>query len=949
MCGIFGVFGCDNDIDLERHARLLTHRGPDGFGSWRDPVVPLYLAHCRLAVIDLSERGAQPMCNEDGSVWLTYNGEIYDFLSLRTELEHLGHRFRSVTDSEVIIHAYEEWGAACLERFNGMFAFAIWDRRVRKLFLARDRVGIKPLYYGFINGKFIFASEPKALIGLPFYRKEISKPALVSYLTYGYCAGEESIWNGILQLLPGHILTYDTATSHVINKPFWELGYNPQLWSLVDAVDRFSELMTSSVNNCLASDVPVGVFLSGGYDSSTVAALAVKNTPHVDTFTIGFQEWEKDERSVARFTAKTLGTRHHEDQVRVGNFHIFDRIFDVFDEPLANSAIFPTYMVCAYARRFATVALSGDGGDELFGGYNWYTQTENCRTIKRLAFALEPLFRACGLDRTNFGLRCNRVEHYRRMTSAAFSMAEIHRLVPTISKADLPDSECYVLNRHVCSNRTGYSRWQYLDFKTFLVDHNLVLTDRASMAHSLEVRVPFLDNRLIDFAYSLPDDLRIRDGQKKYLIRRLLETNGLRHLLNLSKQGFSCPVGNFWPTNIMADELRYGNLVQSGILDRTEIEMLLHNAGAAWDVKIWRLALLERWSRKWLELEVDSEKEAPFPKNSVISKIKKTMGVVVKDLPNYVLNISTPRRWIHVRNRQDMFWCHRDKRGIKCDAIWSSDLSAPMVFPVLGTLLMRRALVDWPVEFSPNIQSKRHPDITFILPFRGRERLPQLLLTIKSIMAQKGVAVECLVVEQAAESISPQLPEAVRYIHLPHPADPSGWHKSWAFNQGVRLSKSDIVVCHDADILVPQAYGLEILKLAGEGYQAIHPQRFLFCLEKKDTEVLDRGGRLIGMPTHRIRKNWQGGTLAICKKAYWEIGGFDERFKDWTGEDREFFDRCRALKQFRSGYLPFVHLWHPDQETKYGNERKNNLNFFYNIMRTPKDERIRQIKKVIRP
>jgi asparagine synthase (glutamine-hydrolysing) len=602
MCGIFGLAGPGFDMpQRERQARLLARRGPDGFGAHVDTRHQVYLAHCRLAVIDLSARGAQPMCNEDGSVWITFNGEIYGFAALRAELQACGHRFATATDTEVIIHAYEEWGIGCLARLNGMFAFALWDSRLGKIFLVRDRLGIKPLYYGCFSGTLAFASDTRALLGLPWVRRELEPSALASYLLYRYVAGEASIWRGISRLLPGHYLEYDLARHSGSTQRYWQLPLETQGWTAESALERFGELFEGSVWDCLVSDVPVGVFLSGGYDSSAVAAAAQGGAATTNTFSIGFAGWARDERAPAAETARLLHTAHHETVLGEEQFASIDEVVGAYDEPLADSSIFPTYLVSAFARRHATVALSGDGGDELFGGYTWYGHTVDCSARKRLAFLLEPLVRALGLHHSPWGRRCVTTEHYRLLNSPTFTLRDIRRLFPALPRDELPDEESYLYRQHLRRELTGYRRWQYVDLNTFLVDNNLTKVDRASMAHSLEVRVPFLDHRLVEFAFSLPQTLAVAEGRGKRLVGHWLMKNGLGAVLTRPKLGFSCPWQRFWPVSDMAGEIAHGQLVRSGILDAKALNAVLPvGVDAANDAQLMVLAILERWARKWI-------------------------------------------------------------------------------------------------------------------------------------------------------------------------------------------------------------------------------------------------------------------------------------------------------------------------------------------------------------
>jgi asparagine synthase (glutamine-hydrolysing) len=601
MCGIFGIAGPHFDTPArERQARQLSSRGPDGFGEHVDASQGVYLAHTRLSVIDLSPRGAQPMCNEDGTVWITFNGEIYGHGAIRAELEALGHRFASATDTEVIIHAYEQWGIECLSRLNGMFAFGLWDSRAGKMFLVRDRLGIKPLTYGIFDGTLCFSSDARALVGLPFVQRELDPSALACYLLYKYVSGEQSIWQGVRRLLPGHLLEFDVVAGRADVRRYWTLPLEKRNWTAADALGRFSELFAESVRDCLVSDVPVGVFLSGGYDSSAVARAASDMTGQLATFSMGFAGWDRDERIAAAETATLLQTVHREMQLGSEQFATLDDVIGAYDEPLADSTIFPAYMLCREVRKHATVALSGDGGDELLAGYTWYGHTVNASLRKRMAFSLEPMLMAMGADQTAWGQRCSTAAHYRMLTSPTFSIPELTRLFPGISAQSRPDDASYLYRKHLRPELSGFQRWQYLDMNTFLVDTNLTNVDRASMAHGLEVRVPFLDHRIAEFAFSLPDDLRTTRTQRKVLLAQWLQAHGMSGVVNRPKQGFSSPWQDFWPTSAIASELPRGWLVRLGWMDPRALQSLINGNDLHRDIKLLVLGTLERWGRQWM-------------------------------------------------------------------------------------------------------------------------------------------------------------------------------------------------------------------------------------------------------------------------------------------------------------------------------------------------------------
>ncbi|MDP8230798.1 MAG: asparagine synthase (glutamine-hydrolyzing) [Candidatus Gorgyraea atricola] len=601
MCGIFGFTGPSSVRDLAKYALTQRHRGPDAFGEYLNERLGVYLAHNRLAIIDLSEKGKQPMSNENGSIWLTFNGEIYNFEELRKDLIGYGHRFKSRTDSEVILHAYEQWGTECLKRLNGMFAFAIWDENRQNFFIARDRLGIKPLYYLHQAGNFVFASEPKAIIELPFYKKDISYPALFSYLIYRYIPGECSIWKNILRLEPGHYLIYDKAGNLLTKRRYWQIPLEQKRWKEDDAVECLDSLIKSSVSYNLISDVPIGILLSGGIDSTAITSYASSLAPHINTFSIGFHDFQRSELKDAAVVARHFKTTHSEDRVSPGNIQRLKDIFNYFDEPLGDSSIIPTFLVSKIAKKHTTVVLSGDGGDELFGGYKWYERHRRLMQWKPLACLFHPVLKLLkgrgsilGHTRDAFGL-------YRQMTSPRFTVRELKRLFPAVKNEDFPESENYIYRRHYKKDLPVYKRWQYIDAMTFLADDILTKVDRASMANSLEVRPPLLDYRIVEFAFSLQDDLCIRDKASKYILKKLIKDKVPKDILNKPKQGFSCPIHQYWSVDDMLEGINKGRLLSSGTIDK-----------AAWakiqsgdvrhdhlDAKIWQIAVLEEWFSRW--------------------------------------------------------------------------------------------------------------------------------------------------------------------------------------------------------------------------------------------------------------------------------------------------------------------------------------------------------------
>ncbi|HEY3964467.1 MAG TPA: asparagine synthase (glutamine-hydrolyzing) [Planctomycetaceae bacterium] len=601
MCGLFGLVGRADRDKLVECARMLSHRGPDAFSSYSDEKWPVFLAHCRLSIIDLSDRALQPMSSHDGQVCLVFNGEIYNFRALRTELEQLGRRFRTDSDTEVILHAYEVWGSKCLERLTGMFAIGIWDRRRNQLLLARDRLGIKPLYVYRGHKTIAFASEPKALVGLPDYNPEIDQHGLVTYLLYGYVIGRPSIWRDIERLPPGSWAVYDLSAERWTEGIYWKLENQPQDWTLEDATDRMQDLLDTVVADHMVADVPVGVMLSGGLDSSLIAASAARARPAVQTFTIGFAGWDLSETDDASAVANYLRLPHHVHVLDMSTFGNPQRVLDLFDEPLADTGIFPTATACEMARQHATVALSGDGGDELFGGYVWYLQLEALPMRRKLAYFVESFRRQMGVGRVWPQGVANRGEYYRFLNAPSFNLDEMAALFPWLDQARSREILEAISNNVVPRGCGRYRRWQLYDAGKYLIDNNLTRVDRSSMAFGLEVRVPFLDHRIVEFAFSLPEHLCIADSETKVLLRHLANRRLPPHNVAKLKQGFSCPIERYWPAKEMAASVRGGTLVSEEIVSRNQVDHLLDGSGFSnTPYQIWVLAALERWSQRWL-------------------------------------------------------------------------------------------------------------------------------------------------------------------------------------------------------------------------------------------------------------------------------------------------------------------------------------------------------------
>ena len=590
---------------MREAALTLRHRGPDGFGEWASGDRVAYLAHCRLAIIDLSEAGRQPLANGDGSLQLTFNGEIYNFQELRRELIAAGHHFKSQTDSEVIVHGYAEWGDEVVTRLRGIFAFGLWDDARRRLLLARDRIGVKPMFYAIHGSELSFASETRALLPILHSARQINVDAMFQFLRNSYVTGAHTIWQGISRLPPATTLVFDadhgTATMH----RYWEPGSTDASWTEQAAAEELQQLLAESVSEELVSDVPVGVFLSGGIDSSLVTAFAAKASPSIDSFFVDFAGWQGSERDDAQAAAEHFGTRHHVSTIDEESMYLGDpvharQLFSAFDEPIGDPAIAPTWQLARRMRQHVTVALSGDGGDELFGGYGWYRQV-GATPRRKLAWNVEKVRRAVGIGRDWPEGCADQHEYYHFLQSPSFTRSEFQMLFPQWASR-IQTLQAGITGAVRQGGDTGDQRyWQGLDFRTYLVDNNLARVDRASMAHGLEVRVPLLDHRIVELATSLPEKLVSAQGGGKPLLRSIAGSLMTEALQSKPKQGFSFPMERLVQEADMTKALTHGALIGGGLLDgggfgRWSSEGRRSNHS----YKLWLLFVLEGWARQWL-------------------------------------------------------------------------------------------------------------------------------------------------------------------------------------------------------------------------------------------------------------------------------------------------------------------------------------------------------------
>jgi asparagine synthase (glutamine-hydrolysing) len=632
MCGIAGIVdthGSHSSGDaVARLTDALRHRGPDADGIWSDDYCAL--GHRRLAIIDLSEAGRQPLTNEDGTIWITFNGEIYNFLELRPRLEALGHHFRTKTDTEAIVHAYEEWGSDCVKYLRGMFAFGIWDQKRRRLFLARDRVGKKPLFYTHQNGRFLFASELQGILADPEVPREVDRAAIDSYLSWGYIPAPATAFRNIRKLPPAHWLVFEETPTgwkeHV--ERYWTLAYEPKLnLDEEEASAALREELTEAVRLRMISDVPLGAFLSGGIDSSIVVGLmaGLSDRP-VKTFSIGFQEAAWDETEHARRIATRWGTEHHEYIVEPDALEILPKLVRHYGEPYADSSAVPTFYVSQLTRREVTVALNGDGGDENFAGYERYLGNRIAERIQAVPGSrmAARLLRSALPDSLDPKSQLRRARRFLTVASEPMSKRYGRWIgyFNSAAKADLytPDFRASLNG----SSPDASDRWMggmfsrvaaldpveaamAVDVESYLPYDLLVKVDITSMANSLEARSPFLDHKVMELAAHLPVDLKLRGRTAKYLLKHAFRDLLPPENVNRRKMGFGVPVGE-WFRGPMKDLLRDAMLSERAIkrgyfAPAESARLVTEHLGQQADhaFPLWNLLMLELWHREFVD------------------------------------------------------------------------------------------------------------------------------------------------------------------------------------------------------------------------------------------------------------------------------------------------------------------------------------------------------------
>ena len=619
MCGISG-FSWQDEALVGKMTQTLAHRGPDDYGVYTDAGVSL--GHRRLSIIDLSKHGHQPMSNADGTVWLSYNGEIYNFPELRRTLEAKGYTFRSRTDSEVIVHAYEEYGPACVEKFNGMFAFAIWDQNRRELFLARDRLGIKPLYYYWGHNQLVFASEIKAILQVPEVEREVNPQAVYHYVGYEFVPAPDTMFRHVHKLPAGHYLRLKDGQITV--QRYWDMSFDTDGRTPQDYAEQMRELLTESVRKRLISDVPLGVFLSGGLDSSTIVALMSHcGVDPIKTFSLGYEDETFSELEYARAVAKQFKTEHRELIVDPITPELIEKAVWQLDEPMTDLSTVPFYLICQRAREHVTVCLSGEGGDESLVGYDRFKASKAHATYAMLPDWIRrgivaPLVRALPDQPQKKGA----VNIFKRFIEGGLLPEEGGHMrwqyfgtpeheagmfAPAFQTQMTMDPFAPI-RAHLahCQAAARLDREIYIDTKFTMPDSVLMKVDKMSMSHALEVRVPFLDHEFVEFCASIPGNLKLQGFTTKAIFRTAMQGILPDRIRGRGKQGYSLPIKNWLRHDLndyMTDVLTSSPLMKESFnFDYIQGLMQEHHAYKANHNHIlWALINLAVWHRQFVE------------------------------------------------------------------------------------------------------------------------------------------------------------------------------------------------------------------------------------------------------------------------------------------------------------------------------------------------------------
>lgn len=588
MCGILGHIDLAQKIERNLFAEMLDtlrHRGPDDEGIYIDNGGHIALGHRRLSFIDLGKSGQQPLCDVQEKIHITFNGEIYNYLELKKELSAC--HFQTNTDTEVLIAAYKKWGIGFVNKLKGMFAFALLDQNTSKLYLVRDRFGIKPMYYYSNQHQFVFASELKAIVKSGIPAKEIDYTSFADYFVYRYIPSPKTIWKNISKVPAAHFLTLDTGTLEFSITEYWKLKASNRTVKKEALVKHVDQALVNAVNEHVRADVPVGAFLSGGYDSSALVSYMKQTAYPPHTFSIGFKNWEKSEDQYAKIVAQHL---HVENDSVVADHHdmsLLERMPDVYDEPIADISIIPTYMVSALARKKVKAVLSGEGADEVFAGYTWQHEYLNQAHPEGILQKINSVFSK--KDPVGF--------YAGAMAMGMFDDAELKKLLhPNLHQYIAKDVHWFY-RKNYDKSLSPLRCIQYMDIKCFMGELVLTKIDRASMANSLEVRVPFLDHELVELVFGTREEATYDRHQTKVLLYENIKERLPEQILHRKKQGFVGPDSYYMNLDFYREQLENSVLVSLGLVNRAYIDALLKET---YNWKLWKILVMEKWAQKWM-------------------------------------------------------------------------------------------------------------------------------------------------------------------------------------------------------------------------------------------------------------------------------------------------------------------------------------------------------------
>jgi len=592
MCGIIGRINHNSSINPVEFALMrdtLTHRGPDGCGLYLNADQKTALGHRRLSFLDLTDAGTQPMCNENKTLWLTINGEIYNYKELRKILSDKGHVFMSETDSEVVLHGYEEWGVDVLNRLNGMFAFGLWDETKKIMLMARDRFGIKPLYYYKGNDTFVFASEIKAIVKDAHIERRINMKSFADFFVYRYIPSPFTIWQNIYKLPPAH---YIIVENNIVKDTvcYWQPNTNNSTEDTDTLVEEANFLMYESVKKHIQSDVPIGSFLSGGYDSSALVYYLHALKYPATSFSIGFENWEQSEHRYAKIVADTFKMKNEAIVIGKESLSVLEELSYIYDEPLADISIVPTYIVSQLASKHVKAVLSGEGADELFCGYTWHSDIVN------------GIHKQSAFDKWFYRLTAGSLPYTIKQYTQAMAMGfygkkELKALLHKDHQQSINPKPHWFYEKHYKSEFELLKQVQYLDIKTFMGELVLTKIDRASMANSLEVRVPFLEHRLFDYIFNLDVQSYYKPPYKKFVLYQNIKNHLPPAIMQRSKQGFVGPDSYYQDIDFYKSHILEGMLIKDKLINK---EAVLNYIQQKDHWRLWKVLVMELWYKKWV-------------------------------------------------------------------------------------------------------------------------------------------------------------------------------------------------------------------------------------------------------------------------------------------------------------------------------------------------------------